>query len=275
MRRTSRWLLIAVLLAALTASLSGAGPATRIAAHRGGALLWPENSLLAFRNALALGADLLETDVHLTADGGVVVLHDPTLDRTTTGRGPVRNLQLADVALLRLKARAGSVTEEPVPTLAQLLDLLASGQAELLLEIKVDDRRQHYPGIEEKVLGQLRDRGLTSRTLVMAFEAATIERLRQLDSTIRTVLLVGRGRVERARMAADDVIRWTREAGATAIGIDYRVLDARVLVAARRAGLTIATWTVNEERDLRGILDLGVDIVISDRPDVALRLRGR
>ncbi len=275
MRATSRWLLAAALLAILAGSLSGAGPATRIAAHRGGALLWPENSLLAFRNALALGADLLETDVHLTADGEVVVLHDPTLERTTTGRGAVRNVRRADLAPLRLKARDGSVTEEQVPTLAQLLDLLASGPAELLLEIKVDELRQRYPGIEEEVLGQLRERGLTGRTLIMAFETPTIERLRQLDATIRTVLLVGRGRVEQARPAADEVIRWTREAGAMVVGIDYRVLDPQVLAAARRAGLTVAAWTVNEDGDLRRVLGLGVDIVISDRPDLALRLRGR
>ena len=62
-------------------------PRALVAAHRGGALLWPENSLTAFRQALALGVDYLETDIHLTADGEVVILHDPTLDRTTTGRG--------------------------------------------------------------------------------------------------------------------------------------------------------------------------------------------
>jgi glycerophosphoryl diester phosphodiesterase len=246
-----------------------------VAAHRGGAALWPENGLTAFRNALALGADYLELDTHLTADGEVLVIHDPTLDRTTTGRGAVRDRRLVDLGPLRLKARDGSVTDESIPTLAQLLDLIASGGAELLLEIKVDDRRQHYPGIEGKVLGQLRQRGVIGRTLVMAFEAATIERVRQLDSTIRTVLLVGRSRSEQTRMAADDVIRWAREAGATALGIDHRLLDAQVLAAARRAGLTVAAWTVNEEGDLRRMLDLGVDIVISDRPDLALRLRGR
>jgi glycerophosphoryl diester phosphodiesterase len=121
----------------------------------------------------------------------------------------------------------------------------------------------------------LRERGLTGRTLVMAFEAPTIERVRQLDATIRTVLLVGRGRVEQARTAADDVIRRTRQAGAMAVGLDYRVLDPQVLAAARRAGLTVAAWTVNEDGDLRRVLGLGVDIVISDRPDLALRLRGR
>jgi glycerophosphoryl diester phosphodiesterase len=98
-----------------------------VAAHRGGAALWPENSLLAYRGALALGVDLLETDVHLTADGEVVVLHDPTLDRTTTGAGPVRDARRVDLAPLRLRARDGSATQEPIPTLGELLALLRPG----------------------------------------------------------------------------------------------------------------------------------------------------
>jgi len=84
-RRTIRVVGGVLLALALLASDAGAGPATLIAAHRGGAGLWPENSLLAFRSAIALGVDFLEFDLHLTADGEVIVLHDPTLDRTTTG----------------------------------------------------------------------------------------------------------------------------------------------------------------------------------------------
>src|SRR6266508_5664464 len=76
--------------------------ASLFAAHRGGSLLWPENSLLAFRHAAALGADYLELDVHLSKDAQVVVIHDPTLDRTTTGTGPVRERALAELKALRL-----------------------------------------------------------------------------------------------------------------------------------------------------------------------------
>src|SRR5688572_6883761 len=88
-----------------------------VAAHRGGAALWPENSLTAFRGAIALGIDALEFDVHLTADGEVVVIHDATLDRTTTGRGAVRGATLAQIRTFRLVDRAGVPTTETVPTL--------------------------------------------------------------------------------------------------------------------------------------------------------------
>ena len=117
------------LAAAALLLLASSAPAVAqplVAAHRGGAALWPENSLLAFRNALALGVDCLESDVHLTADGELVILHDPTLDRTTTGTGPVAERRLADLTSVRLRARDGTVTDEPLPTLGQLLDVLGS-----------------------------------------------------------------------------------------------------------------------------------------------------
>jgi glycerophosphoryl diester phosphodiesterase len=245
-----------------------------VAAHRGGALLWPENSLTAYRNALALGVAYLEADVHLTADDEVVVLHDPTLDRTTTGAGPVRQARLADLGRLRLTARDGAVTDEPPPALAHLLDLLAPSEAGLLLEIKVDGGRQRYPGIEEQVLGLLRARGLSARTLVMAFERETVQRIRALDPTVRTLLLIGRTRVGRQGAGPVERVRRAAELGATGIGYNHRLINADVAVAARRAGLTLAAWTVNQEADIQRMVRLGVDIVISDRPDVALRLVG-
>ena len=86
----------------------------RIAAHRGGAALWPENSLAAFAGALALGVDLLEFDVHQSADGEVVVIHDPTLDRTTEGAGAVCAQPAATLRRLHLRDRDGALTDERV-----------------------------------------------------------------------------------------------------------------------------------------------------------------
>ena len=90
-------------------------PRTDIASHRGGAFLWPENSALAFRQALVLPAEQLELDVHLSADGAVVVIHDATLDRTTDSTGPVRARTLAELRQVRVKGTGG----EPPPTLAR------------------------------------------------------------------------------------------------------------------------------------------------------------
>jgi len=254
---------------------AAAGPAAQVAAHRGGALLWPENSLVAFRNALALGVGLLELDVHLTKDGEVVVIHDPTLERTTTATGAVGAIRLTDLAGARVRARDGAATDEPVPTLAQVLDLLRPAFAELLLEIKVDAARQPYAGIEEKALALVSAKGLRERTVVMAFEPDTLRRVRALDAGLRTTMLVSRSRVERERATPATIVGWATEVGATSLGVDHRILDAALVTAARQAGLRLAAWTVNAEPDIRRVLGHGVDIVISDRPDLALLLTGR
>ena len=209
---------------------------------------------------------LVETDAHMTSDGEIVVIHDPTLDRTTMGRGAISELATTDVTAARLKDRAGRTTDERVPTLAQLLDLLAPQRAQLLLEIKVDARNRRYPGIEEKALALLRSRRMAERTLVMAFEPETVARVRELDPAIRTVLLVGR------RQGARDAVQQATALRANVIGYDFRLLDADLVAATRTAGLKVAAWTVNEETDIRRIVGLGVDVVISDRPDLALRL---
>src|SRR5581483_3611346 len=241
-------------LAGLAAVTGGGAPAAApgpggrplVAAHRGGARLWPENSLLAFRNAVALGVDFVETDVHLTADGEVVVLHDPTLDRTTTGRGPVRDARLADLAALRLRAADGRVTDEPLPTLRALLEQLAPTRVGLLLEIKTGADRRPYPAIEEKVLALLREHRLAGRTLVMAFEAETVRRVHGLDPAVGTVLLVSRRRLERDGVAAAEAVRWTREAGAGHLGLEHTAVDGAVVAAARAAGVRLGAWTVND-----------------------------
>lgn len=264
--------LTALALVGMAADHSGAG-GPLVAAHRGGAALWPENSLLAFRNALALGADLVETDVHLSADGEVMVLHDPTLERTTSARGAVRDLTREEIAKARLKASDGSLTEETVPTLAALLDLIQASRASLLLEIKTDVDKRRYPGIEEKALALVKARHLGSRVRVMAFEEETIRRVRQLEPALRTVLLVGRRAAYGERAGA--IVNRVTAVGAHDLGIDHRVLDADLAAAVRAKGLGLAAWTVDEERDIRRVIDLGVDIVVSDRPDLALRLRGR
>lgn len=268
-------LLLVWLWLACTAAPMAGGPATRVAAHRGGAALWPENSLFAFREALALGVDALEFDLHMSADGEVVVIHDPTLERTTTAAGRVRDLKLADLARARLKTGDGAITDEPIPTFAQVLDLASNGSAELLPEIKVDANRQRYDGIEEKVLALLRARRLLSRATIQAFQPETIRRLRELEPSVRTMVLVARGDVERERARPAEAVRRAHDLGASDLGMNHRLIDADVMTAARATGIRVSAWTVNDEPDLRRMIDLGVDVVMSDRPDLAKRLTGR
>lgn len=240
-----------------------------VAAHRGGALLWPENSLAAFRGALALGVDLVELDVHQTRDGEVVVLHDPTLERTTTGHGAVGALAWSELSGVTVKGTAG----EPVPRLAEVLALLRPAPVGLLLEIKTDVTGARYPGIEERVLARLGEAGLLERTTIMAFEWAILERLRALAPAVRLTGLLSRRGAERLGGVTAAVAR-LRALGAHDLGIERTLLTPEAVGAARAGGLTIGVWTVNEPAELRRALAAGVDYVTTDQPDVALRLRG-
>ncbi len=243
------------------------------AAHRGGSLLWPENSLLAFRSAAALGADFIEFDVHLSRDGEVMVIHDPTLERTTTGRGPVRELTVEELKRLRLRDDTGTVTEETVPTLDELAQLAARERRQMLLEIKVDERGQRYPGIEEKVLAILDRHAMAASTVVMAFEAETWRRVRQLRPELRTGALYSPQMVPPSSLAR--VIDGLGKAGVAFVGLHQALVDAESVSLARRARLTLSVWTVNEADAIRRFIDLGVGVVITDRPDLAKALLGR
>lgn len=264
---------LAATFAGLALAVSAtAGERPLVAAHRGGAAMWPENSLTAFRGALALGVDALEFDVHLTADSEPVVIHDATLDRTTTGHGPVRSLTLARLQAVRLLDRTGAPSAETVPTLAQVLDLARPTSVAVLPEIKLDLARSPYPEIEQRVVALLRARSLLGRASVQSFDDATLKRVRALEPTVRTMLLINRVRMTTSASTPADVVRWAAEAGAADLGVDFRLIDAHLVAAVRAGGLRLAAWTVNTDDDLRRMGALGVDLVMSDRPDRARQL---
>ena len=246
-------------------------PTPLVAAHRGGALLWPENSLLAFRSAVALGADYLELDVHVSKDGEVVVIHDPTLDRTSTGAGAVRDWALAELKALRLKDRAGAVTAESIPSLDDVVAVAAAGKRGLLVEIKVDERRQRYPGVEEKTLAILDRHGMAASTVVMAFEAETWRRVHTLRPDVRVGALYSAKTLE----PGPGVLRAIEDARATGVahvGLQHALVTPEAVAQARSAGILLGAWTVNDPDVMRRVIDLQVGILTTDRPDMAMRL---
>ncbi|MBI1735610.1 MAG: glycerophosphodiester phosphodiesterase [Candidatus Rokubacteria bacterium] len=260
-----------------------------VAAHRGGALLWPENSLLAFRGAIALGAPAVELDVHLARDGGVVVIHDRTLDRTTEGAGPVADRTTDELRRLRLRDRSGTLTDERVPALDAVLSVIAPSTASLLLEVKGPgpavcyERADHgiravsgprYEGLEERLLALVAAAGLESRTTVMAFNPDVVRRVRTLAPGTRTTLLVARAHLEAPRATVDDVLAFAAGLGVTDLGLEHTLADEALVDAVRRRGLRLGVWTVDDPALIRRYAALGVDVITSDRPDVALEALG-
>lgn len=262
----------------------------RFAAHRGGAALWPENSLLAIGESIALGAPLVEMDVHLTADGGLAVIHDGSLDRTTDGTGRVAERTVAELRARRLKGPDGVLSSEHVPMFEEVLALLAPSPSGLLLEVKgpgVPVRYERvaggvrripgprYGGLEELALRALETHGMIARTSVLAFNPDVLARCRALaPGGPRRTLLVAARLISAAGARADETIAWAVEIGATDVGLEATLVDEHVVRAARAAGIGIGVWTVNDETEMRRFEALEVDIVTTDRPDIARRVLG-
>lgn len=241
---------------------------TEIASHRGGAFLWPENSLLAFRNALALPAEQLELDVHLSADGEAVVVHDHTLDRTTDADGPVRARSAAELRRARLRGAGG----EGVPSLADAAALVRDAGKVLRLEIKADGEGRPYPGAVPACLSVLDRLGTRGRTVVMSFQPATVAEAAAAGGFRRTVLLLD-SRAWRG-MGAANAAGLARACGAEEIGLHIGELTPAAVAAFRAAGFGVGAWGANHEASIRAGFALGLDAVATDDPPLALRLRG-
>ena len=252
-------------------------------AHRGGAARWPENSLTAFRGAVAEGARLVELDVHLTADGEVAVIHDATLDRTTSGRGPLAACTAADLRRARLRDAAGALTADYVPTLREVLDVVVPSGVGLLVEIKTPgaavvyersgDRVRpvpgpRYAGLERKVLDALAHAGCAERAVVMAFNPAVLTEVRALAPEQATALLVDDHHVQEAGVSPMMALEWARAAAVHSLGLHHTLCDAALVRAAHEAGILVGVFTVNDAGTMRRMEDAGVDLILTDRPDL-------
>jgi glycerophosphoryl diester phosphodiesterase len=237
------------------------GPFPRAFAHRGwhlGELAGMENALTAFRYAAAEGYRYLETDVHATRDGVVVVIHDATLDRTTDGSGEVEKLDWARVRTARVGGR------EPVCQLADLLEELP--KALLNIDVKADSA-------VAPVLELLRRTSGWHRVCLTSFSEA---RLRRLRKAAGPALLTSMGPTSAAALRLRSVSPLRRIAvpirgelaqlPVRACGIP--VIDRTLLRYAHHRGLEVHVWTVDRAEEMHALLDLGVDGVITDRPDV-------
>jgi glycerophosphoryl diester phosphodiesterase len=237
-----------------------------VIAHRGDSAHRPENTLVSFAGALEVGAEIVELDVQLTVDGHVVVIHDPTLDRTTTGRGDVRRLTLAEVRSVSAghpdrfgKAYAG----ERVPTFAEVLGLIRD-RARALVEIKTESVTDDAEGgIEARAADEIRRAGMADDVALISFDHRAVTRLRTIAPAIT------RGRLFK-RCTADEAVARAREAGCEIVMPHKSQLTDALAERVHEAGLKIATWVVDEPEELKALARFGLYGVGSNRPGVLI-----
>jgi glycerophosphoryl diester phosphodiesterase len=237
-----------------------------VIAHRGDSAHRPENTLASFAGALEVGATVVELDVQLTADGHVVVIHDPTLDRTTTGRGDVRRSTLAEVRAVSAgyPDRFGTAyAGERVPTLAEAFGLLR-GRARVLVEIKSESVTDDADGgVEARVVEEVRRAGLAGEVALISFDRRAVVRLRELAPEVTRGRLFG-------RTSADEVLAAAEEAGCGLVMPHKSQLDDSLAARVHAAGLKLATWVVDDPAELKQLSRFGLYGVGSNRPGVLL-----
>lgn len=300
MRRRWKWLVAAPLLAVLLAGgtlyavlsrtkgeavpehkyfRQDAGRTLAIA-HRGGAGLWPENTLYAFEHAAALGVDVIETDVRVTKDGELVVIHDEGLERTTDGVGRVGSLTLAE--LKRLDAAYRFSTDGgrsfplrgsgvSVPTLREVFEALPHMRFNI-------EPKQAAPPLAAPLCRLIREYGMTDRVLIASFSATTLAEFRRECPEVATSAATGEVAsfftLQGAGLAASyspamQALQVPEHAGA------LHVLTRDFVEAAHGRNLRVHAWTVNAEGDMRRLIEIGVDGIMTDYPDRLLKVLGR
>ncbi|MBO4525773.1 MAG: hypothetical protein J5692_04185 [Bacteroidales bacterium] len=223
-----------------------------VVAHRGGASLGIENSLSCIEKGIATGADMIEIDVHMSLDGALVVCHDPTIDRTTTGKGAIRELTLEQLRSYPLKhPETGEIAEdERLPLLEEVLDAIR-GRCGLLLEVK-RGKDDWYPGIEKAIIDAIEAAGVKDQVVVQSFNDSVLRGFHSLDASIPLEKLVF------LPLSVDkEVFPYVQS-----VNIYYPCASRRFIARMHANGKKVKVWTVNK----LSALPSGADGVITNDP---------
>ncbi len=232
--------------------------------HRGAAGLAPENTLVAIRTAIELGADAVEFDVRRTSDGELILMHDADVSRTTDGAGDVADLTLDEIRALDAGSWYGEdFAGERVPTLREVFEATADSGIGLFIEVKDPDE---YPNIASDLAELIEEQGVAERSWVISFDHEFLQRMRELAPGVRLAAVWG------DRLPSSD------EAA------EFDAVDARYTLyignpgavnSFREAGLQVVAWTVDDEPTMRRLIELGVNGITTNRPDVLLAILAR
>ena len=233
---------------------------TKSFAHRGYSGKYPENTMLAFEKAVEAGADGIELDVQFSRDGKLVICHDELVDRTTDGRGRVKDMTLAE--LRRLDASylyAGKMGRNPIPTLEEYFELVKDLPLTTNIELKTGN--YEYEGIEEATYGMIKRFGLEDRIIISSFNHYSILRMKKVAPELPCGFLT-----------EDWIIgvgRYIHSHGVECFHPNFHNLIPPVLEEVKSYGLKINCYTVNTPEDVIDLAQKGVDTVIGNFPEMA------
>ncbi|KKB42972.1 glycerophosphodiester phosphodiesterase [Bacillus thermotolerans] len=237
---------------------------TAIFAHRGFSAAAPENTMSAFKAAERVGADGIELDVQLTKDGRLVVIHDEKLERTTNGRGFVKDWEWKDLARLQANRKFPNVTVDiGLPLLEDVFEWM-TGNA-LICNVELKNNEFDYEGIEEKVLALIRQFNYEERVIISSFNHYSLTRMRQIAPDIETAVLYSSHLYMPWKYA--EAIR------AQAIHPNIRTVKDGIIEETLNAGLSIRPYTVNKTKQMKRFMEKGCSAIFTDDPQTALAIR--
>lgn len=232
-------------------------------AHRGASGYCPENTMAAFEKSLELGATGIETDVQMTKDGQLVLIHDENLKRTTGYDGQIKDVTYDKIKTLDAGSWYGEqFANEHVPLLSELLTWIAPTNMTLNIEIK--NNIEPYIGIEQKLVKTIHEYGLADRVVISSFDHYTLETCKQLAPDIQTGILY-----------MENLVRpwnYANSIGATALHSHYATVTAEAVQQAQQAGVIYNVWTVNDPAMMRKLIEMEVGGIITDYPDILAQL---
>jgi glycerophosphoryl diester phosphodiesterase len=236
-------------------------------AHRGASRAAPQNTLAAFRKAMELGADGVELDVQLSADGHVVVMHNSSVDETTDGTGLVAEKTLAELKALDAGSKfSPQFAGERIPALAEVFDAL---DGKLLVNVELKDLSARGDGLEASVVEVVRQYRMEKKVLFSSFNPFALRRVHALAPDIPIGLLYARSLPIFLRRA------WLAPlAPHQARHPDFTLVDKPLVEWCRARRLRVHTWTVNDPAEMKRLIGLGVDAIITDAPDVLSAIVG-
>jgi glycerophosphoryl diester phosphodiesterase len=241
------------------------GHKIQVWAHRGASAYAPENTMEAYILAHQYGADGIELDVHLSKDGEIVVIHDEKVNRTSDGKGYVRNYTLKQLKKFNYNRTRPTHFHAEIPTLRDVLEYLQD-KPQMSLNIELKTNVFSYDGIEQKTIDLVHQTGMAQRVIYSSFNHYSIRRVQQIDPEAKVGLLYEDGFI--------DVPQYAAKLGVDALHPKYINLRyPGYLEDCRRFGLDINVWTINDEQMMRDMCAAGVHAIITNDPALAIRVR--
>ncbi len=251
-----------------------------VIAHGGGQGLAPTSTLEAFKNSYELGVDVIEFDVHMTKDGYLAAIHDPTVDRTTNGTGKVNEMTLEEVQALdagvNFQDEIGEYTYKGkgvhIPTVQEAFAAIPDMRWNI--EIKDSNNPHLYRPIAEKLWGLIQQYRLEDKVLIASFDQDIVDIVSDVSDG-KALTAGGRQEITKLVLLHKIFLNGLYQPKVHAIEIptedsSINLIDAKIIKGAHKRGMDVHYWTINDAQTMRELLDLGADGILTDRPDILL-----